>query len=117
MKFIIDAQLPRQIAQLLLLAGHDVIHTSETPMGNRTPDSLLNRISVNEQRILITKDSDFVNSFLLRHEPWKLWLVATGNIRNSELCSILAANMIRIIEGFEVHNFIEINQTEVIYHS
>ena len=57
MKFIIDAQLPRQIAQLLLLAGHDVIHTSEMPMGNRTPDSLLNRISVNEQRILITKDS------------------------------------------------------------
>ena len=29
---------------------------------------------------MVTKDADFVESFLLRHEPWKLLLVSTGNI-------------------------------------
>jgi predicted nuclease of predicted toxin-antitoxin system len=31
--------------------------------------------------VVVTKDSDFVESFLLRHEPWKLLLLSTGNKR------------------------------------
>ena len=40
---------------------------------------------------MVTKDADFVESFLLRHEPWKLLLVSTGNIelnRTSMICHV-----------------------------
>jgi predicted nuclease of predicted toxin-antitoxin system len=31
MKFLVDAQLPIRLAQLLQTAGHDTIHTRELP--------------------------------------------------------------------------------------
>ena len=117
MKFIVDAHLPRRLGLLLKQAGHDTIHTLQLPLGNRTPDSILNELSVGEQRVLVTKDSDFVNSFLLRQEPWKLLLVSTGNIRNDDLIAIFQANLEIVVPGFERFDFIEINQAEVIFHS
>ena len=81
MKILVDAQLPRRLVALLVRAGHDVIHTLDLPLGNRTIDTVINQLSLSEQRVVVTKDADFVDSFLLRQEPWKLLLVSTGNIR------------------------------------
>ncbi|HEY9435416.1 MAG TPA: DUF5615 family PIN-like protein [Blastocatellia bacterium] len=117
MKFLVDAQLPRRLTALLQRGGHDAIHTLDLPLGNRTTDTIINQISLSEQRVVVTKDADFVDSFLLRQEPWKLLLVSTGNIRNAELIALLLANIEKISEGFGVFDFIEINQTELIFHS
>lgn len=117
MKFLVDAQLPKRLAMLLRQEGFDAIHTLDLSLGNRTPDYIINSISVNEQRIIIRKDSDFVDSFILNQQPWKLLLVSTGNIRNSQLESLLLGNLEKITEGFVTFNFIEINQTNLIFHS
>src|SRR5215475_1299063 len=117
MKFLVDAQLPRRLAALLVQAGHDAIHTLDLPLGNRTTDTVINHLSLNEQRAVVTKDADFVDSFLLRQEPWKLLLVSTGNIRNAELIALFLANIERISEGFDAFDFTEISQTELIFHS
>jgi predicted nuclease of predicted toxin-antitoxin system len=85
MKFLVDAQLPRRLVYRLQDAGHEAIHTLDLPLGNRTPDRVINEISEREQRIVITKDADFVNSFTLYHKPYKLLLISTGNIKNAEL--------------------------------
>jgi predicted nuclease of predicted toxin-antitoxin system len=116
MKFLVDAQLPRQMAALLQEAGHDAKHTLDLPLGNRTTDLVINQLSLKEQRVVVTKDADFVDSFLLRQEPWKLLLVSTGNIRNSEMMALFQANLERVAEGFNSFGFIEINQTELIFH-
>jgi predicted nuclease of predicted toxin-antitoxin system len=42
-------------------------------------------ISIQEERIVVTKDTDFFDSFLIRQQPYKLLLVSTGNITNAEL--------------------------------
>ncbi len=117
MKFLVDAQLPGRLAMLLRQAGFDALHTLDLSLGNRTPDTIINLISVNEQRIVVTKDSDFVDSFVLSQQPWKLLLVSTGNLRNSELEALLLANLEKIISGFATFDFIEINQTNLIFHS
>jgi predicted nuclease of predicted toxin-antitoxin system len=64
----------------------------------------------------VTKDSDFVESFLLRREPWKLLLVATGNIGNDELLKLFQQNIEQMAEAFATVDFIELNRTNVIYH-
>jgi predicted nuclease of predicted toxin-antitoxin system len=69
MKFLADAQLPRRLVLRLLEAGHDAVHTLDLPNGNRTSDASVNAISIAEQRVVITKDSDFVDSFLLQKLP------------------------------------------------
>jgi predicted nuclease of predicted toxin-antitoxin system len=59
MNFLVDAHLPRRLAQWLRARGHDVIHTRDLPQGNRTGDSTINARSLAEERIVITKDADF----------------------------------------------------------
>ncbi len=116
MKFLVDAQLPRHLAASLKWSGHDVLHTLDLPSGNRTPDWRINEISVAEQRIVVTKDADFVNSFLLSGVPYKLLLVSTGNISNRELESLFVKNLSAIVGALEIYEFVEITRTSLIEH-
>ena len=65
MRFIVDAQLPRRLARWLAARGHDVLHTLDLPNGNSTPDAAIVELACRENRIVVTKDADFVNSHLL----------------------------------------------------
>ena len=60
MKFPVDAQLPMQLARGLTQAGQDARHTHDLPGGNRRPDAELIAAAIREDRIVVTKDSDFV---------------------------------------------------------
>lgn len=116
MKFLVDAQLPIRLARLLQEAGYDTIHTRELPQQNATPDSIINTLSVQQERIVITKDSDFVDSFLTMQQPYKLLLVTTGNIKNSELETRFAANLSLIVDLLSQNNYIELSRDSVIVH-
>ncbi len=116
MKFLVDAQLPIRLARLLQEAGYDTIHTRELPLQNATPDSIINSLSIQQERVVITKDSDFVDSFLIQQQPYKLLLVTTGNIKNSDLEILLAANLPLIIDLLSQHHYIELNRDSVIVH-
>jgi predicted nuclease of predicted toxin-antitoxin system len=116
MTFLIDAQLPRRLVALLRQAGLEAIHTLDLPDENRTTDRTINELSIKEKYIVVTKDSDFVVSFLLSREPWKLLLVSTGNIGNDELETLFMSSMEKIAQGFDVFSFVEIGRTSVIFH-
>jgi predicted nuclease of predicted toxin-antitoxin system len=116
MRFLIDAQLPRRLAAQLRQAGFKVTHTLDLPERNRTTDQTLINLSLAQKAVLITKDSDFVGSFLLRGEPWKLLLVSTGNIRNEELLTLFQLNINQLADSFESFDFIELNRTSLICH-
>ncbi len=45
MKFLIDAQLPKQLAVKLRNKRFEAIHTFDLPLGNRTSDTEINEIS------------------------------------------------------------------------
>ena len=91
MKFLVDAQLPVRLARFLESAGYDTIHTKDLPQRNATTDVEINAISIQESRIVVTKDRDFFDSFLIRQEPYKLLLVTTGNITNLAQLAVLFA--------------------------
>ncbi|MGB2924868.1 MAG: DUF5615 family PIN-like protein [Limnothrix sp.] len=116
MKFLIDAQLPKRLAHFLNQAGYDAKHTRDLPEQNATPDSYINDLSLQEQRIVVTKDADFVESFFLQDKPYKLLLISTGNIKNKDLEAILAQNIQLITQLFDQHHYIELNRTDIIVH-
>ncbi len=116
MKFLVDAQLPRRVAAWLRDEGHDAIHTLDLPDGNRTPDAAITALSTRESRVVVTKDADFVASFVLLHEPAKLLLISTGNIANAELESLLRSNLFTVVRAFESADFVEMNRAGVIVH-
>lgn len=116
MKFLIDAQLPVRLSLFLQRAGYDTIHTRDLPQKNATPDTEVNTISIQESRIVITKDSDFFDSFLIRQEPYKLLLVTTGNITNAELETLFQSNLPLLVELFSQHSLIEMSRDAIIVH-
>ncbi len=116
MKFLIDAQLPGRLALRLRALGHDALHTLDLPLANRTPDDAINALSLLEHRIVITKDADFVNSFLLSHQPYKLLFIATGNITNMELETLFFRHLDTIMETFAGCDFVELDRTTLTIH-
>ena len=113
MKFLIDAHLPPALCAILQAAGHDAIHTSQLPTRNRTPDQLINEISLAEQRVVVTKDSDFYHAHLLQGQPWKLLLIRTGNIRNRDLKALLTKHMAAIVEALAHHSLVELDRESI----
>lgn len=116
MKYLIDAQLPKRLCLSLQNKGYDVKHTLDLPDKNKTKDQFINVISINEKRVVMSKDSDFVDSLLISAKPFKLLYVATGNISNDELFKIVLSNMIKIDEAFETNRFIELTSKTFIIH-
>jgi predicted nuclease of predicted toxin-antitoxin system len=54
MKLLVDAQLPATLARLLTDVGHDAIHTSRLPEGNRTTDASVANLADEEDRVVVT---------------------------------------------------------------
>jgi predicted nuclease of predicted toxin-antitoxin system len=117
MKFIVDAQLPRLLARELAASGHDAVHTLDFPAANRTQDQEITALAVRENRIVITKDNDFVTSFLLRGVPPKLLLISTGNISNDRLSKLLASNLTALENAFSKHDFVELSALTITVHA
>ena len=116
MKFIVDAQLPKRLSRLIQSEGYDCIHTQDLPKGNAISDADINALSIREERVVITKDADFVQSFLLQQKPYKLLLIATGNIKNLELESLFRKNLQPIAKLFDTHSYIELGLSAIVLH-
>jgi len=67
MKFLIDAQLPIGVKKILVNSGFDAIHTDDLPDRERSTDNQIREFAEKENRIVVSKDSDFVDSFHIRY--------------------------------------------------
>jgi predicted nuclease of predicted toxin-antitoxin system len=113
MKFLVDAPIPPGICALLQSAGHDVLHTRQLPVQNQTPDQVINDLSVGDQRVVISKDTDFYYSHLLLQRPHKLLLIRTANIRTRELKAIFDAHLAEIVQALEANSLVELDRSKV----
>lgn len=114
MKFLIDAQLPRRMVGWFAAAGCEPRHTLDLTLGNRTPDKDITDTANREQRILVTKDGDFVDSHLLSGQPAKLLLVTTGNISNRSLEQLMVPLIPSIVASFQQHSFLELGRSGIV---
>jgi len=114
MKFIVDAHIPKKLSLFLKWRGFDSIHTLDLPDKNRTKDSQINQISIDEKRVLISKDLDFIESMLISNKPYKLIFISTGNITNKRLLKIFSKNIEKIVEYLNECRLIEITNENII---
>ncbi|WP_420870139.1 DUF5615 family PIN-like protein [Catalinimonas alkaloidigena] len=73
-------------------------------------------IADQEDRIVISKDSDFFDDHILRGRPKKLLIIKTGNIKNSELIRLFESNFDKIERLFKRYVLIEMNRSDLIVH-
>ena len=116
MRFLVDAQLPVRLASRLGEFGHDGLHTSSLPDGNRTTDQQIAALADREGRVVVTKDADFRNSHLLTGSPARLLVVATGNIGNDDLLNLFESRLAEIERAFTLGDHVELRRGAVVAH-
>ncbi len=116
MRFLVDAQLPARLARFLNDAGHDALHTSEMPEGNRTTDVRIAGVADDEDRVVVTKDRDFRDGHLLAGSPRRLLVVATGNITNTALIALFESNLDAIVGALGEADFVELGSASMVVH-
>ena len=113
MKFIVDAHPPRTLCRLLERDGHDCRHTSDLPAQNATKDRVINQVSLDEDRVVVSKDGDFFYSHILQGRPWKPLLVQTGNISTGGLSALFERHLPDIVSALQSHTLVEVDRTTV----
>lgn len=100
-RFIIDTQLPPRLARFLRDKSFVAYHTTNFPNGHLLNDEEIIKIAIRENRIIITKDSDFLDNFLLKGAPPKVLLLQFGNISNQNLIDYFEVEIANIVQFFE----------------
>lgn len=116
MKFIVDAQLPRRLAREITALGGDAVHTLDLPNANQTSDQEVIALAEKETRIVVTKDSDFVDSYLLSGRPPRLLHITTGNIPNELLVRILRNVWPQLGAMLAQGHYVELSRTSLTLH-
>ncbi len=101
MKFIVDTQLPPRLAKHLTKQGYESIHTTYFEEGHLLADTEIVSIAIEQERIVVTKDSDFSDYFLLKGAPPKVLLIEFGNISNTDLFNLFDLYLDEVSTAFE----------------
>ena len=109
MRVLVDAHLPKRLSEFLSAHELESKHTLDLPKKNATPDSEIIRVADDENRIVISKDSDFLDNYILDGSPKKLLIVSTSNINNRNLIQLFGKNLETLKSLFEENSVIEID--------
>lgn len=104
MKFLCDVHISFKFARHVNSLGFECIHVNTILDKWFTIDSKIARFSDENDYILITKDFDFKNSFLVNKSPKKLIKINLGNISNERLIEIFNLNLHKIKSINDAHN-------------
>lgn len=93
MKFLCDVHISYKLVNHLRTFGFTIIHVNEILNNWFTSDSMISKFADENDLIVITKDSDFRNSFYIKRSPKKLIKINLGNISNELLIQIISDNL------------------------
>ncbi len=93
MKFLCDVHISFKVTNFLISQGFDAVHINKILDKRYTNDNDICKYADDNNFIVITKDSDFKNSFIIRKTPKKLIKINLGNISNTELIEVLLENI------------------------
>ena len=116
MNWLVDAQLPHRFADWIRNKGEGVVHSTELPMGNRTTDQEICRIADRENRIVVTKDRDFLDSFWVSGSPKRLLYVRFGNLSINALLELAENEFPKLLILISQHRCIEWTSSGFIVH-
>lgn len=112
MRFLCDVHISLRISKRIEELGFVSQHVNHILDRWHTRDNLIAEFADTNDLILITKDQDFRNSFLVSGKPKKLIKVNLGNVSNADLTAIIEENIEKLknINDENTKFMVEINK-------
>ncbi len=114
MKFIIDENLSPDLVEVFETNGLNAMHINQmkSHSKHRVQDDQLRRLAMKKGYIIITKDDDFVKSYVDRKVPEKLVYIF-GLDKKEQLLQRMKEVAPDLEKLLLNHDFIEINESEI----
>ena len=118
LRLIVDTQLPPSLAEFFRRRGFDATHVVDYPSGALTQDEEIIVIATNEKRIIVTKDMDFFDYFMLKSYPPAVMLLQLGNIKNRDLFVFIDNHLDTIHKLFteNIERLVLINRHKIVIY-
>jgi len=115
-RLLVDTQLPPSLAEFFRRRGYDSTHVTDYPSGALTQDDEIISIATHEKRIIVTKDIDFFDYFLLNNYPPAILLLQLGNIKNHDLFVFMNNHVDTIYELFaeNIRRLVLVNRNRIV---
>jgi predicted nuclease of predicted toxin-antitoxin system len=117
MKFLLDVHLPLVLLSFLRWKGFEAIHVKEILQGVYSSDKAISDYADAHGLVLLTKDSDFKNSFLINGSPKKVIRIVLGNCSNELLLLKFDQNLSTLSEFKEEEFYGELGHQSIILYS
>ena len=115
LRFLVDTQLPPSLAVYLSIKEYNSIHTTHFQDGHLLADHEISMIAKTENRIIITKDSDFFERYVISGSPPNVLLLQLGNIRNVDLLAFFDRELEKVVTLFqEGSSLVILNRQKII---
>ena len=88
MNFLVDAQLPPALARWISTKGHHATHVFDLGF-HIADDPIIWERAQNDKAVIISKDEDFVDHWILSSQPVPLIWIRKGNCSNNALLAWL----------------------------
>jgi len=88
MKFLCDVHISFKLVRFRHSSGFEAIHVNDILNKSETKDAEICRYADDNNYVVITKDSDFKDTYLVKRSPQKLIKINLGNIPNNDLIQI-----------------------------